>query len=139
MKEEYTMAVGPRWSTATQQSWDGLKQAILADPCIMRYDHRKLTILCTDFSAIGFGYVACQPADDPASVSAMNSFLTGGPFTFMRPGSTAILRPVAFGSRRSKGNETKLHSHLREGFVSPHVLWPEVCLGDGLLCDQVHP
>ena len=28
-----------------------------------------------------------------------------------------ILRPVAFGRRRCRGNETRLHSHLGEGFA----------------------
>jgi hypothetical protein len=35
----------------------------------------------------------------------------------MSPDTTATLRPIAFGSRRSKGNETKLQSHLGEGFA----------------------
>jgi hypothetical protein len=30
--------------------------------------------------------------------------------------STAVLHPVAFGARRCRGNEVRLHSHLGEGF-----------------------
>ncbi len=61
MKEEYTAPIQPHWTSAAQDSWRLIKEAILADPCLQRYDHRRLTILRTDFSAAGFGYVVCQP------------------------------------------------------------------------------
>ena len=48
-----------------------LKEAILSDPCIARYDCMKRQYLLTDFSKAGFGYVICQPADDPDSLAAM--------------------------------------------------------------------
>jgi hypothetical protein len=35
----------------------------------------------------------------------------------MTKDSGAMLRPVAFGSRRCRGNEVHLHSHLGEGFA----------------------
>ena len=43
--------------------------------------------------------------------------MAGHGFPFMTPASDAILRPVAFGARRTRGNETRLHSHLGEGFA----------------------
>ena len=83
----------------------------------MHYDHQKMTILSTDFSALGFGYVACQPANNDALTAAISIFLAGGPFNFMTPDSTATLWPIAFCSGHSKEKETKLHSHLGEGFA----------------------
>ena len=94
-----------------------MRQAILADPCLQWYDHRKLLVLRTDFSADDFGYVACQPADDGVSLTAMHRCMRGDGFDFMMKTSSAVLHPVAFGCRRTRGNETKLHSHLVEGFA----------------------
>ena len=94
-----------------------MRQAILSDPCLRRFDHRKLLVLRTDFSADGFGYVACQPADDDISIAAMTSQMTGGHFDFMTKESQATLHPVAFGCRHTRGNEIRLHSHLGEGFA----------------------
>jgi hypothetical protein len=36
--------------------------------------------------------------------------------------STAALHPVAFGSRRCRGNEVRLHSHLGEGFAGDYAM-----------------
>ena len=94
-----------------------MRQAILADPCLRRYDHRKLLVLCTDFSADGFGYVACQPADDDVSLATMHRCMRSDGFDFMTKTSSAVLHTVAFGCRRTRGNETILHSHLGEGFA----------------------
>jgi hypothetical protein len=38
-KEEYTNLVAQYWSTAAQNSLDVIKNAILADPCILRFDY----------------------------------------------------------------------------------------------------
>ncbi len=35
----------------------------------------------------------------------------------MTKDSTAMLHPVAFGCRRTRGNEKRLHSHLGEAFT----------------------
>ena len=116
MQHEYTESLEGLWTDKAQASMDDLKKSVLDDPCLKRYDHRKLLVLMTDFSAKGFGYVACQPADDAVSLAAMAKRVTGGSFEFLKAGSDALLHPVAFGGRRTKGNETKLHSHLGEGF-----------------------
>ncbi len=65
-------------------------------------------MLRTDFSAKGFGYVICQPGTDAASEQAMAAFLAGHNYTFMTKESSAVLRPVACGGRRRRGNETRL-------------------------------
>ena len=74
-----------------------MPNAILKDPCLRWYDHRKLLVLCTNFPAEGFGYVTLQPADGDASLATMHSSMKGGSFEFMTKDSTAILHPVAFG------------------------------------------
>ncbi len=52
MKANYPTPITPAiWTPAAEASWQSIKSAILSDPCLMRYDHRKLTILRTDFSS----------------------------------------------------------------------------------------
>jgi hypothetical protein len=114
---EYVDPVAPIWTEATQRAMDDLKESILSDPCLMRFDHNRLVVLRTDFSSAGFGYVVCQPGMDEASERAMAAFQVGQDFMFMSKDSSAVLRPVAFGSRRCQGNEVRLHSHLGEGFA----------------------
>ena len=114
---EYTDSVNPYWSNAAKAAFDEMRQAILYDPCLRCFDHRNLRVLRTDFSADGFGYVACQPANDDISLAAMTTQMKGGHFDFMTKESQAMLHPVAFGCRRSRGNKTRLHSHLGEGFT----------------------
>jgi len=114
---EYTEALGAKWTPVAASAFNDMRHAILKDPCLHRYDHRKLLVLRTDFSAEGFGWVALQPGDDDVSISAMHDCMKGGPFTFMTNASTAVLHPVAFGCRRTRGNEKRLHSHLGEAFT----------------------
>jgi hypothetical protein len=90
--------------------------AILDDPCLKQYDHRKLLVLRTDFSAYCFGYVALQPGNDEASLSAMHTCMRGDEFLFTTKNSTAVLHPVAFGCCRTRGTEKRLHSQLGECF-----------------------
>jgi len=47
----------------------------------------------------------------------MHCCMCGDGFNFMTKTLSAVLHPVAFGCRRTHGNETKLHSHLGEGFA----------------------
>ena len=108
--------MGELWTSEEKEAFDNIKSAILDDPCIQRFDHKKLIVLRTDFSGVGFGYALLQPADDAASVTAARDYSDGKGFTFMTKGSQAILRPVCVGARKTRGNETRLHSHLGEGF-----------------------
>ena len=117
MTHEYKEPLGNLWTSDAAATMESLKRALLDDPCLKRFDHRKLLVLMTDFSCKGFGYVACQPGDDDDSQAAMRTFMRGGPCEFLKKGSTIALHPVAFGSRRTRGNETRLHSYLGEGFV----------------------
>ncbi len=118
-KQEYTNPVTQYWSEAAQHFIDDMKNAILADPCpcILCFDYWKLIVLRTDFSCLGFGWVLCQPGDDEASNKAVQEYCLGKGFNFMTKDSSAILRPVCFGGRKSQGNEVWLHFHLGKIFA----------------------
>jgi hypothetical protein len=110
-KQDYTEDVRPH-----------LKGAILANPCIQRFDHRKLIVLRSDFSAKGFEHVLLQPGNDEASTNAAKDYLEGKGFNFMTKDSKAILHPVCFGARCTRGNEVRLHSHLVEGISGDYAV-----------------
>ena len=40
----------------------------------------------------------------------------------MTKGSTATLRPICFGTQKTRGNEVRLHSHLGEGFSGDYAI-----------------
>jgi hypothetical protein len=64
----------------------------------------------------GFGYVALQPGNNKVSLSAMHTCMHGGEFLFMTMDSTNVLHLMAYGCRRTRGNEKRLLSHLGECF-----------------------
>jgi hypothetical protein len=116
-KFEYIKNVAPHWSAPAQAAFDDIKQAILSDSCLKRFNHQRLIVLQTDFSSQGFGYIICQPGDDDASTAAMDAYQHSSDFNFMATSSAAVLHPVAFSAWRSRGNKVHLHSHLGEGFA----------------------
>jgi hypothetical protein len=117
LQSEYMDLVDPYWSDNAKAAFEEMRQAILSNPCLRHFDHCKLLVLCTDFSANGFGYIAYQPADDDLSLAATNTTMQGGHFDFMTKELQATLHPVAFGCRCTRLNETCLHLHLGEGFL----------------------
>jgi hypothetical protein len=98
-KREYTNPVTGIWTKACQRSLDNIHEAIISDPCLLCYNCDCLVILCTDFSALGFGYVVCQAGTDEASEAAMKAYCSGSDFSFMMKESSATVHPVAFGGR----------------------------------------
>ncbi len=116
-KFEYTKNVAPHWSAPAQAAFDNIKQAILSNPCLKRFNHQHFIVLQMDFSSHGFGCVICQPGDDDVSTAAMDAYQRGSDFNFMASLSAAVLHPVAFGARQSCRNKVCLHSHLGEGFA----------------------
>ena len=74
---EYTNKVSPIWTDACRRSFDDIRNAILSDPCLARFNHRRLVVLRTDFSSQGFVYVVCQPGTDEASEAAMIAYRSG--------------------------------------------------------------
>ncbi len=119
-KQEYTNPVALYWSTAALNSFDVIKIAILANPCILRFDYRKLIVLWTNFSCLGFCWVLCQPGDNEASNKVVQEYRSGKGFNFMTKDSSAVLCPVCFGGRKSCGNEVWLHSHLGKIFAGDY-------------------
>ncbi len=117
IKCEYTKPVATIWTDECTRSFNDVRNAILSDPCLLRYNRARLVILRSDFSSIGFGYVVCQPATDEASEAAMTAYRAGSDFSFMNKESSVVVQPVAFGGRRCRGNEVRLHSHLGECFA----------------------
>ena len=116
-ENELSDPIGDKFGPAAKAAFDDIRQAILADPCLKRFNHKLRLYLKTDFSSFGFGYVALQPGSDTPSISAMRREMAGGECEFLQPGTAFTLHPIAFGSRKTRGYETKLHSHLGEGFA----------------------
>ncbi len=121
-KLDYTESATPHWSKDAQQAFEDIKNSILSDPCLLRFNHQQLIVLYTDFLSRGMGYMVRQPGNDEASGAAMQAYQSGEDFSFMTKSSTAVLHLVAFGSRRCRGNEVRLHSHLGEGFSGDYAM-----------------
>jgi hypothetical protein len=117
MKHEYTEPVGPLWTPTIKSTFEELCDCMLTDPVLKRYDHCKLTILRTDFSAKGFDYVVCQPGNNNVSMDLVSCYMLGQGFNFLTKTGLGTLHPVAFGSHRCQGNKKQLHSYLREVFA----------------------
>ncbi len=73
MREEYTEPLGAKWTLIPIATGNVMCESTVKDYCLCQYDHWKLLVLHTNFSAEGFGYVAYQPADNNASIHAMAS------------------------------------------------------------------
>ncbi len=99
-----------------------MKLTIILDPCLQHFDHRKLAILRTDFSSLGFGYMLLQPGNDKASLQAALNYRDRKGFSFMTKESTALLHPVCFGACKCRGNKVRLHSHLGKCFAGNYAI-----------------
>jgi hypothetical protein len=87
---DYTDIIVPIWTTKAQQAFDDMKAAILSNPRLMRFDHRGLVVICTDFSSRSFGYVVCQPGTDCVSEEAMRAYRAGSDFAFTLQSSVQL-------------------------------------------------
>ncbi len=56
-----TEAVGNMWTAEANSAFEELKNSVLCNPCLHRFDHRKLTVLRTVFFRFGI-WVCCMPA-----------------------------------------------------------------------------
>ncbi len=119
-KNDYANPVAPIWTDNAQAALNNMKQAIISDPCLQRFNYRKPVVLQTDFSARGFGYVLLQPGNDDALMTALQDYWDGKGFSFMTMCSSAVLHPICFGARKCRGNEVRLHSHLGECFAGDY-------------------
>jgi hypothetical protein len=73
-KFEYTDPVTPHWYPDAQRSFKDVKQSILLDPCLLRFNHQRLIVLCANFLSCGMGYMVCQPGNNKASNAAMQAY-----------------------------------------------------------------
>ena len=117
IKSEYSNPVALLWTDAAQRSMDDVKDDILSDPCLMRFNHNCLVVLWSDFLSPGFGFGVCQPGTDDSSKAAMVAYQSGSDYAFMTNEAKGVLRPVAFVGHCNRENEVRLHSHLGEGFA----------------------
>jgi hypothetical protein len=116
-QHEYIASVGDLRTPTITVVFDELRNCILRNPCHHHFNHRKLTVLWTDISSHGFGYVVCQPDDNDTSLQLVAQYMSGNGFELMTSTSKGTLYPVAFGFRQTRGNESHLHSYLGEIFA----------------------
>ena len=98
MEQDYTEAVGNLWTPTARETFDDLRNSILCDPCLHRFNPKKLTVLHMDFSAKGFGYIVCQADDDDVSLALVSQFMSGNGFHFLTKTNGSVLYPIAYGS-----------------------------------------
>ncbi len=103
-------AVGDFWMLEVQATFNNLRGLILCDPCLRQFDPQKITVLRTDFSAKGFGYVVCQSDNDETPLTLASQFMSGNGFHFLTKNDGGALYLVAFGSHHARGNGKFLHS-----------------------------
>ncbi len=120
-KYEYTNPLGLLWTDTAQAVWDDMRNAIIANPCLQQFNYRKLVVLRTNFSALGFGYVLLKPGNNNALIQASQDYREGKAFSFMTKESLAALHPVCFGAWKCRGNKVWLHSHLGECFAGDYA------------------
>ena len=113
------------WTKACNDSWEFIKNAIILDPCLVRFDPCKRIYIRTNYCNKGMGAVVLQPASDPISMAAMMREMQGGPCEFMKQSLDSleqpVLRPSAF-IIRYKGYEYRLHSYLGEAYAGNYGL-----------------
>ena len=96
MTHELDERIGSRWTPAHDDERNDMLNALLSEPCLMRYNPAKRCYVRTDFSALGFGDALLQLDDDDEPLAAMKREMAGGECEFMRKDSKCCLRPVAF-------------------------------------------
>jgi hypothetical protein len=107
-----------------------IRDYILSKPILQQANIEKRFYLKTNFSALGLGFLLCQPDNSAESIAAMNREHAGGNCDFELCVSKMRLLPIAFGSRKTKGNEVHFHSHPGESLAASwgttkncHFLW----------------
>ena len=103
---------------------------LISSPILQRADSKKSFYLKTDFSSVGLGFTLCQPGDSAKEIAAMTAEDNGTTCQFDTIKSGLRLHPVAFGARKTIGNEKHFHSHPGESLAATwemnknrHFLW----------------
>ena len=100
MQQDYTELVGDMWTSDARATFNDLRNSILCNPCLRRFNQKRLTVLRTDFLSKGFGYVVCQvDEDDDVSLALASQFMLGNGFHFLTKTNGGVLYPIAFGSQ----------------------------------------
>ena len=107
-----------QYTTHHKDIYNFIKEKLLSSPIVQRANIRKRFYLKTDFSAVGLGFALCQPDDSKESLEAMKREDEGGDCEFDISMSKLRLLPVAFGSRKTVGNEPHFHSHAGESVAA---------------------
>jgi hypothetical protein len=94
-----------------------MKNAILANLCILRFHYQKLIVLQTDFSSLGFRWVLCKLGNNKVTSKAVQDYRVGKGFLFMTKDLSAILQLVCFVGPKNHRNKIWLHSHLSKIFT----------------------
>ena len=66
------------WSPALMQLFKDIKTCITSLPVLNIYDPDKPTLLKTDWSAEGMGFILMQPANDKVSTKVTANLLKSG-------------------------------------------------------------
>lgn len=93
------------WSPDLVELFRDIKVYITSSPVLARYDPDKSTLLKTDWSTEGMGYILMQPANNEASVAATEILLKTGEYIFDITKFDARLKAILFGSRYCTGIE----------------------------------
>ena len=102
------------WSPDLAELFRDIKVSITSSPVLARYDPGKPTLLKSDWSAEGMGYISMQPASDKSSVEATVLLLKTGDCVFDTTKFGARLQPILFGSKCCTGLEKQYHSFVCE-------------------------
>jgi hypothetical protein len=99
------------------KAFQDIQDYILSKPILQRANIKKRFYLKTNFSTLGLGFALCQP-DNSELIAAMNREDAGGSCKSELCVSKMRLLPVAFGSRKTKGNEVHFYSHPGESLAA---------------------
>jgi hypothetical protein len=69
MQHDYMELVGNLWTSNARATFDDLCNSILRNPCLRRFNQKRLMVLQTDFLLKGFCYVVCQADDNDVSLA----------------------------------------------------------------------
>ena len=104
------------WTQDLLTTFTDLKQALLSDPILRRYDSSLPTFLKTDWSKTGMSFILMQPEDSDAARLLLSTINPSDPSTvqFDLTIEGARLQPVFCASRRCSPTEAHYHSFVGE-------------------------